>query len=141
MARPQSAALAWPQASAGWVASPGEVASPGWLPPADQAAGLRHLFGGEPLRRLRVLSVTGGSVGSGKSAIVADLARHAAPCARVLVLDQTANEVARHAGVTVRHDLFDVVSGRLALDAVAVRSGNWRLLPAQRGLRGPPRSR
>ena len=102
--------------------------------PADQAAGLRHLLRNEPRRRLRVLAVTGSAVRSGNSAIVAELARHAAPVERVLVVDQTANEVARHAGLTVRHDLFDVVSGRLGFESVTVRSGGWRLLPAQRGL-------
>ena len=109
----------------------------------DQAAGLRHLLGGAPPRqfsggerlpRLRVLAVTGAAAASGKSAIVAQLAQHAAASEQVLVLDQTANEVARHVGVTARHDLFDLVSGRLGFDAVAVSSGNWRLLPAQRGL-------
>ena len=112
--------------------------------PQDQAAGLRHLLGGavpqpfsrgKPQPRLRVLAVTGSTEQSGTSAIVARLAQHAAGTDRVLVLDQTANEVAHHAGVTARHDLFDLVSGRLAFDAVAVPSGNWRLLPARRGLR------
>ena len=114
------------------------------LAPLDQAAGLRHLLGGSspqqfscgaPQLRLRVLAVMGGAPQSGKSAIVAQLAQHAAVSERVLVLDQTANEVARQVGVTARHDLFDLVSGRLGFDAVAVPSGNWQILPAQRGLR------
>ncbi len=113
-------------------------------PPLDQATGLRHLLGGaspqlpsfvKAQRHLRVLAVTGSAAQTGKSAIVAQLAQHASVSERVLVLDQTANEIARHAGVTTRHDLFDLLSGRLDFDAVAVSSGNWRLLPAQRGLR------
>lgn len=123
MARPLAAALCNHPLRAGAPAHP-----------ADQAAGLRHLLRNEPQRRLRVLAVTGSAVRSGKSAIVAELARHAAPSERVLVLDQTANEVARHAGLMARHDLFDVVSGRLGIEAVAVKSGGWRLVPAQRGL-------
>ena len=101
--------------------------------PVDQAAGLRHLLGEDPSRQLRVLPVAGGAQ-AGHSAIVACLAAHAAATERVVVLDQTNGEVARHLGLTTHHDLFDVVSGRLEFDRVAVRAGAWRLLPAQRGL-------
>ena len=76
-------------------------------PPLDQATGLRHLLGGASPQLPSFVKAQ----------------RHL----RVLAVTGSA--------APTRHDLFDLLSGRLDFDAVAVSSGNWRLLPAQRGLR------
>lgn len=109
-------------------AATADAAAPAW---ADQAAGLRSLLA---RTSVRVLSVAGSGTGSGHSAITAQLAQCAALAAQVAVLDQTGGEVARRLGLTVPHDLDDMLTGRLEFDAVARRTGAWRLLPAQRGL-------
>ena len=109
-------------------AATADAAASAW---ADQAAGLRSLLA---RTSVRVLSVAGSGTGSGHSAITAQLAQCAALAAQVAVLDQTGGEVARRLGLTVPHDLDDMLTGRLEFDAVARRTGAWRLLPAQRGL-------
>ncbi len=83
----------------------------------DQAAGLRRLFGREPLR---VVTFAAGSVGVGKSLLVANLAAALARQGKaVLVLDENArNSVAACYGATARHDLLQVINGDEALSEV-----------------------
>ena len=71
----------------------------------DQAAGLRRLFGRKPPR---IVTFAAGSVGVGKSILVANLAAALARQGKeILVLDEnTKKNVASCFGALARHDLL-----------------------------------
>ena len=97
---------------------------------ADQAAGLRRLFGREPTR---VVTFAAGSVGVGKSLLVANLAAALARQGKeVLVLDENVGKnVASCYGALARHDLLQVINGEKALAEVTVTvAPGVRVLPA-----------
>ena len=86
----------------------------------DQAEGLRRLFARE---QLRVIAFAAGSAGVGKSTLVANLAVCLAQQGRnVLVFDEgTKGGVAACFGAEVRHDLLQVVEGRVPLSEALVQ--------------------
>lgn len=87
---------------------------------ADQASGLRRLFGG---KRLQVISFAAAAEGVGKTHVVANLA---AALARqglsVFVLDENSGQdnVAGLFGQPVGHDLLEVIQGRTTIENVLV---------------------
>ena len=98
----------------------------------DQAAGLRRLFGREPLR---VVTFAAGSVGVGKSQLVANLAAClAARGKEVLVLDEsTKNSVAAYYAVKASGDLQQVIDRQKRFAEVLLRAApGVRILPAAR---------
>lgn len=101
----------------------------------DQAAGLRRLFGRE---QSRIVTFAAGSVGVGKSVLVANLAASLARQGKeVLVLDEnTRNNVASLFGGLARHDLNQVINREKVLSEVllAVAPG-VRVLPAAKAVK------
>jgi len=100
----------------------------------DQAAGLRRLFGREPSR---VVTFAAGSVGVGKSLLVANLAAALACLGKeVLVLDETAkNRVASYYGARLSHDLQHVIDRRKTLPEVLLTvAPGVRILAAARAM-------
>lgn len=98
----------------------------------DQAAGLRRLFGRE---QTRIVTFAAGSVGVGKSILVANLAASLARQGKeVLVLDEnTKKNVASYFGVLAHHDLHHVINREKALADVLLNvSPGVRILPAAR---------
>lgn len=96
----------------------------------DQAAGLRRLFGREPTR---VVTFAAGSVGVGKSLLVANLAAALARQGKeVLVLDENVREnVASCFGALARHDLLQVINREKVLAEVLLTvAPGVRVLPA-----------
>ena len=101
----------------------------------DQADGLRRLFGRE---KTRVVAFAAGSRSVGKTALVANLAAILAGTGReVLVVDEnTRRNVASCFGVSVRHDLLQVLNEEIAFDTALVSvAPGVRVLPAARAVR------
>jgi flagellar biosynthesis protein FlhG len=100
----------------------------------DQAAGLRRLFG---RAQSRIVTFAAGSVGVGKSILVANLAAWLARQGNeVLVLDEnTRNDVASRFGATARHDLQQVIDREKTLsDVLLAVAPGVRVLPAARAV-------
>ena len=91
---------------------------------SDQAAGLRQLIGGVTLRpALRVLAVTSGKGGVGKTSIAANLALHAAALGRrVLILDADLGlaNVEILYGLSPRWHLGHVLAGQVSLEEALI---------------------
>jgi flagellar biosynthesis protein FlhG len=101
----------------------------------DQAAGLRRLFGRD---QARIVTFAAGSVGVGKSILVANLAAALAQLGKeVLVLDENArNSVASYYGASVRQDLQQVINGEKTLSEVLLPvAAGIRVLPAARAVK------
>ena len=101
----------------------------------DQAAGLRRLFGREPTR---IVTFAAGSVGVGKSLLVANLAATLARQGKeVLVFDEnTHNNVASCYGALARHDLLQVINREKSLaDVLVTVAPGVRVLPAARAVK------
>lgn len=96
----------------------------------DQAAGLRRLFSRE---QSRIVTFAAGSVGVGKSILVANLASALARQGKeVLVLDEnTRKNVAFYFGALAQHDLLHVINRERALsEALLTVAPGVRILPA-----------
>lgn len=113
---------------------------PAPVPPQDQADSLRQLAASGRLGRppLRVLAVTSGKGGVGKTNVTANLAVLAARRGlRVLVIDADLGlaNVELLLGVRPKHHIGDLMDGKVRLDDVLVRGpeGVW-LLPAGSGV-------
>ena len=101
----------------------------------DQAAGLRRLFGQEPLR---IVTFAAGSHGVGKSLLVSNLAAALARQGKeVLVLDEnTKNNVASCFGALARNDLIQVINREKILSEVLLTvAPGVRVLPAARAVK------
>ena len=102
-------------------------------PSADQAQGLRRLFGGAGLRSLMLL---GAAPGLGQTALAANLAHLLArDGGSVLLLDaqRSPRAAARWFAAGARGDLADVLAGRCVLDEVLLPApGGASLLPCGR---------
>lgn len=101
----------------------------------DQAAGLRRLLGRE---QARIVTFAAGSLGVGKSILVANLAASLARLGKeVLVLDEnTRNNVASCYGVLARHDLHQVINREKTLAEVLVTvAPGVRVLPAAQAVK------
>ncbi len=101
----------------------------------DQAAGLRRLFGRE---QSRIVTFAAGSVGVGKSILVANLAAALARQGKeVLVLDEnTRNNVASCFGASARFDLQHVINREKLLSEVLLTvAPGVRVLPAARAVK------
>lgn len=102
---------------------------------ADQAAGLRRLFGREPTR---IVTFAAGGIGVGKSLLVANLAACLARRGKeVLVLDEnTKDNVASRYGALARHDLLQVINREKSLDEVLVTvAPGVRVLPGAQAVK------
>lgn len=100
----------------------------------DQAAGLRRLFGRE---QSRIVTFAAGSVGVGKSLLVANLAAALARLGKeVLVLDETVkNSVAAYYGVRANFDLQHVIDRQKSLsDVLLTAAPGVRILAAARAV-------
>ena len=101
----------------------------------DQADGLRRLFA---CQQSRVVTFAAGSVGVGKSTLVANLAATLArQGTEVLVLDEnTKNNVASCYGALARNDLLQVINSEKHLsDVLLTVSPGVRVLPAARAVK------
>jgi len=101
----------------------------------DQAAGLRRLFGRE---QVRIVTFAAGSVGVGKSLLVANVAASLARQGKeVLVLDEnTRNSVATCYGALSRYDLYNVINREKILSEVLLNlAPGVRVLPAARAVK------
>lgn len=101
---------------------------------ADQAAGLRRLFGRE---QARIVTFAAGSIGVGKSLLVANLAASLARSGKeVLILDEnTRKSVASYFGAVAHHDLYQIITKEKALSEVLLDvAPGVRLLPAARAV-------
>ena len=102
----------------------------------DQAEGLRRLLVQDSLR---IVTVTSGTTGSGKTAMVINLAAALSRSGKdVLIIDENAgaNNVGGMLGLNAHRDLLDVVRRDKTLDeVVTVGPEGIRLLPAGRGMR------
>ncbi|MBS1230369.1 MAG: putative MinD-related protein [Proteobacteria bacterium] len=101
----------------------------------DQAAGLRRLFGRE---QTRIVTFAAGSVGVGKSILVANLAATLARQGKeVLVFDEsTRNSVASCYGALARHDLLQVINREKSLaDVLLTVAPGVRVLPAAKAVK------
>ena len=102
---------------------------------ADQAAGLRRLLG---RGQSRIVTFAAGSVGVGKSILVANLAASLARQGKeVLVLDEnTRKNVASCFGAGVRYDLHHVINREKTLSEVLLSvAPGVRILPAARAVK------
>lgn len=102
----------------------------------DQAEGLRRLL---VPNSLRIVTVTSGSAGAGKTATVINLAAALVRSGKdVLVIDENAgaNNLGGTLGLNAHRDLLDVVRRDKTLEEVIISSPQgFRLLPAGRGMR------
>lgn len=102
---------------------------------ADQAAGLRRLFGRE---QSRIVTFAAGSTGVGKSLLIANLATSLAQQGKeVLVLDEnTRKNVASCFGALACYDLLQVINREKQLSEVLVTvAPRVRVLPAARAVK------
>lgn len=100
----------------------------------DQAAGLRRLFGRQ---QSRIVTFAAGSVGVGKSLLVANLSASLAQLGKeVLVLDETVkNSVAAYYGVRANYDLQHVIDRQKSLsDVLLTAAPGVRILAAARAV-------
>lgn len=99
----------------------------------DQAAGLRRLFGGNPLQ---VVTFVAGCEGVGRSAAVANIGAALARLGKeVLIIDEHASrdDIASAFGLMARHDLLQVIQRELPLAEVLVQPmPGLHILPAAR---------
>jgi flagellar biosynthesis protein FlhG len=102
----------------------------------DQAEGLRRLL---EQNFLRVLTITSGGAGSGKTTTVISLATALARSGKhVLVIDENtcANNISATLGINAHRDLLDVVRRDKTLDEVIIPGPEgFFILPAGRGMR------
>ena len=101
----------------------------------DQAAGLRRLFSRE---QPRIITFAAGSIGVGKSILVANLAASLARLGKeVLVLDENSkNNIASCFGTRIHHDLQHVINREKALSDVLLNvTPGVRILPAARAMK------
>ncbi|MFZ4535647.1 MinD/ParA family ATP-binding protein [Propionivibrio sp.] len=101
----------------------------------DQADGLRRLFGREPPR---IVTFAAGSIGVGKSILVANLAASLARQGKeVLILDENIkNNIASYYGALARHDLLQVIYREKVLNEVLLTvAPGVRVLPAARAVK------
>ena len=101
----------------------------------DQAAGLRRLFSRE---QPRIITFAAGSIGVGKSILVANLAASLARLGKeVLVLDENSkNNIAYCFGTRIHHDLQHVINREKALSDVLLNvAPGVRILPAARAMK------
>ena len=102
---------------------------------SDQAAGLRRLFGRQ---QTRIVTFAAGSVGVGKSTLVANLAATLARQGKeVLIFDEsTRNSVASYYGALARHDLLQVINREKSLaDVLLTVAPGVRVLPAAKAVK------
>ncbi len=102
----------------------------------DQAEGLRRLL---EQNFLRVLTITSGGTGSGKTTTVISLATALARSGKhVLVIDENtcANNISATLGISAHRDLLDVIRRDKTLDEVIIPGPEgFFILPAGRGMR------
>jgi len=102
----------------------------------DQAEGLRRLLVQDSLR---VVTITSGGAGAGKTTTVINLATSLAGEGKnVLVIDENvgASNLVGMLGITAHRDLLDVIRHDKVLEDVMISSpAGFRILPAGRGLR------
>ena len=105
-------------------------------PLQDQAEGLRRLLVPD---LLRVISITSGNTGAGKTTTAINLAAALADKGKnVLVIDEnvSASNIASTLGLNAHRDLLDVIRRDKALDEVLISSpAGFNILPAGRGIR------
>ena len=110
-------------------------------PPADQAAGLRRLFGtqGRGLRLHPLVTPENGGDQLGfATGLAAALARRGR---RVLVLDGKDGRIAPLLGLKAHYDLRHLLAGERPVEAVALAAApGFRVLPAVRALQDSARS-
>ncbi len=106
---------------------------------ADQAEGLRRLLNRD---FIRVVTVTGGGRGAGRTSVAVNLATSLAQRGKnVIVLDEQsgATNALHHFGLEARHDLLDVIRHKKTLEDVLVRGAEGvGVLPAARGVKALP---
>ncbi len=102
----------------------------------DQAEGLRRLL---DQNFLRVITITSGGTGDGKTTTVISLATALARSGKnVLIIDENtcANNVSATLGINAHRDLLDVIRRDMTLDEVFVSCPEgFFILPAGRGMR------
>lgn len=102
----------------------------------DQAEGLRRLL---EQNFLRVLTITSGGAGAGKTTTVISLAAALARSGKhVLVIDENtcANNISATLGINAHRDLLDVIRRDKTLDEVIIPGPEgFFILPAGRGMR------
>jgi len=105
-------------------------------PTRDQAEGLRRLLIQD---FVRIVTVTSGNAGTGKTTTAINLAAFLARNGKnVLLIDENtaANNLSATLGLNAHRDLLDVIRGDNTLDQVIVtHSERLQILPAGRGLR------
>lgn len=104
----------------------------------DQAAGLRNLVSLRPDSSVRVITVTGGAKGIGKTEVTVNLAAALAEKGkRVLLIDENAcpNNICTRLGLKARFDLIHVIQQDRRLDQVILQGAeNLYVLSAQKGI-------
>lgn len=102
----------------------------------DQAEGLRRLLVPD---LLRIISITSGNAGAGKTTAVINLAAALTDKGKnVLVIDENvgASNIAATLGLNAHRDLLDVLRRDKAMDEVLITSpAGFSILPAGRGIR------